>query len=143
MVALVGAFITICALGVDPFAQLIIHFDECLVPDPRVIATIPRRNTYAELGPHEGAGISGLLPVLQSDINAGVINPIDITFQCPSGNCNFTSPYYSVAWCSSCTDISKDLILDCSSSQPSGIACNASLPSGLTAYFFDGGVIDF
>ena len=122
---LIGALVTIGAVLVDPFAQLIVHFEECQRPSSATQASIPRRNTYAPFGGHEGAGISSIDGIMQSNIIAGVMDSIDVDFNCPSGNCRFASSYYSLGYCSTCTDVTQNLTFSCDT-----YGCNASLPSG-------------
>ena len=124
-----GALITLVANAVDPFAQLVIHFESCYVPDPHTIALIPRRNTYGEVGPHNGAGSGLLSSNLTANINAGLINPVVVDYQCSSGSCEFPELYYSVAYCSVCQDITNTLTNICDKAG----SCVTSLPSGIAA----------
>ena len=102
----------VVALAVDPVSQLLIRYYNCSIPLParQSMASIPRRNTFSEMGLHEGAGLSTLTFEFQTAINAGLFNPVsvDISFACPTGNCTF-GLYHTMAYCSKCTDLSSSL----------------------------------
>ena len=110
IIASCGAFITIAALLVDPFAQQVISSYQCMLPVQSSQATIPRTNYFYEVGPHTGAGESALPVDLQRVINGGIFNPgTQVKFNCPTGNCTFPEIYHSVGYCSSCNDTTDKL----------------------------------
>jgi hypothetical protein len=113
IVASIGAFVTLAALAIDPFAQQVVRYYQCSIPIPKVNATIPRTNVYQEMGFHLGVGYSTVVQGMQSAINGGIFNPnlASVSFHCPTGNCTFSGQYHSIAYCSSCSDISEDLSL--------------------------------
>lgn len=113
IVASIGAFVTLAALAIDPFAQQVVRYYQCSIPVLGVNATIPRTNVYQEMGDHVGAAYSTVVKGMQSAINGGIFNPglADVSFHCPTGNCTFSGQYHSIAYCSSCSDISEDLTL--------------------------------
>ena len=113
IVASIGAFVTLAALAIDPFAQQVVRYYQCTISIPEVNATIPRTNVYQEMGYHLGAGYSTVVQGMQSAINGGIFNPglASVPFHCPTGNCTFSGQYHSIAYCSSCFDISEDLSL--------------------------------
>lgn len=102
----------VVTLAVDPVSQLLIRYYNCNIqlPATQSRASIPRRNTFSEMGLHSGAGLSTLTFEFQTAINAGLFNPVsvDISFACPTGNCTF-DPYHTMAYCSKCSDISSSL----------------------------------
>lgn len=112
LIASVGAILIVVALAVDPVSQLLIRYHNCSIklPAARSQASIPRRNTFSEMGLHIGAGLSTLTFEFQTAINAGLFNPVsvDISFACPTGNCTFDL-YHTMAYCSKCTDLSSSL----------------------------------
>ena len=112
LIASVGAILIVVALAVDPVSQLLIRYYNCSVelPATQSQASIPRRNTFSEMGLHIGAGLSTLTFEFQTAINAGLFNPVsvDISFACPTGNCTYDL-YHTVAYCSKCTDLSSSL----------------------------------
>ena len=107
-----GAFIAVVVLAIDPFAQQIIHYSDCSVPMEGFQATIPRTNVYLRRVTQERNTTEGGSPGLRAAINAdvtsanGIISPVCIT-----GTCTFLKEYGTVAYCSSCTDITEDLIV--------------------------------
>lgn len=130
---MIGSIITLnLALFVDPTAQALIHYYSCPVQVPGVSATIPRRYTFSETGLHAGAGYSSLTYEFESAINAGLFNPVSVPIAsaCPTGNCTFEHPYHSIAYCSTCTDISSQLKWECNlryNQSNSDLAGNSSL----------------
>lgn len=142
MVATIGAVVTVAALTLDPVAQLLPHYYNCDVPVANTPAVIPRKNSFSEMGLHAGAGFSTLTNGMQYAINAGLFNPesVNLAYTCPTGNCTFDDRYHTVAYCSRCTDRSKDLTTSChsallnvSGSRLETQVCNSSLPSGFAA----------
>ena len=82
-----GATVVILALFVDPITQLIVRYHSCSVQLPDLAASIPRTNSFSEMGAHIGAGFSTLPVGFESAITAGLFNPetISIPFDCPTG----------------------------------------------------------
>ena len=94
-----GAFITVAALVVDPFAQQTLSTYDCRVPAESVVATIPQTNVYNR---------NSITLELQNSINGGIFNPgRNVAFDCPTGNCTFPNNYHTVGLCSSCIDTTK------------------------------------
>nr|KAK5451168.1 hypothetical protein LTR18_001185 [Exophiala xenobiotica] len=111
-IASCGAFITVAALLIDPFAQQVISTYECQLEAPSSHATIPRTNMMNESGSHIGAGENAITIGLQKAINAGIYNPgTPVEFDCPTGNCTFPDVYHSVGYCSSCIDVTDSLVI--------------------------------
>jgi Protein of unknown function (DUF3176) len=113
-----GAFLTIVAMAIDPFAQQVIQYNYCSTAAPNIAALIPRTNNYTAgtRAANGGAGHSS------SAMNAaffgeGLYNPpinasSNIHISCPTGNCTFPTTskgisYMSLGMCSSCEDISN------------------------------------
>ena len=161
VIASIGAVITITALAIDPFAQQIVRYYSCPIDDTKFNATIARTNAFQggiDSGAPEGAGTFPLTTGLQSAINGGLFNPgtFDIPFDCPSGNCTF-GQYRTLGYCSKCEDVSKNLTISVSNvttsqqlTQPNGSVINypesstlvnTSLPSGLSALYYNGSLI--
>ncbi|KAI9729834.1 MAG: hypothetical protein M1834_006582 [Cirrosporium novae-zelandiae] len=164
LVATIGALVMIVSLIIDPVAQLLVRYYSCNIQLPNISANIPRRNTFSEMGLHVSAGVSTLTYEFQSAINAGLFNPesVNIPFACPTGNCTFNQEYHTIAFCSSCSDLTPNLTVSCNphsyiysyinGSSPSanvvnetepGWQCNATLPSGYSAVtntFLDAGI---
>lgn len=144
MIASCGAFITVAALLVDPFAQQVISSYQCMLPVQSSQATIPRTNFFYEVGPHTGAGESALPIDLQKVINGGIFNPgTQVTFNCPTGNCTFSEVYHSVGYCSSCNDTTDKLsitneIVPASSVTYAYNYTNVTLPGYSTNYAING-----
>jgi hypothetical protein len=112
IIASFGAFITVAALLIGPFAQQVISTHECQSEVPSSYATIPRTNMMNESASHIGAGDDALAIDLQKAIKAGIYNPgTPVEFDCPTGNCTFPDVYHSVGYCSSCNDITDSLVI--------------------------------
>lgn len=129
-----GALIALVVLAIDPFAQQIIDYSDCSVPTADLKATIPRTNVYLPrlmegFNTTEG-GVLGLRAVINAAMTTAneIVSPV-----CLTGNCTFLKEYTTVAYCSSCTDVTEDLIVR-GPSYPgnTNIPMNISLPSGLS-----------
>ena len=120
--ASLAAIIVISALALDPLAQQLIRYYDCLRPQPNFQGTIPRTQKYDEscgvLCVHYsfyGATGQGYdidpAPGMLDAIEAGVYTPdaTQIQFVCPSGNCSFPDTYATFGWCSECEDVSHQL----------------------------------
>ena len=107
-----GALIALVVLAIDPFAQQIIHYSDCSVPMEGFQASIPRTNVYLPRVTQESNTTEGGSPGLRAAINAGMTSANGIVSPvCITGNCTFLKEYGTVAYCSSCTDITEDLIV--------------------------------
>jgi len=114
-----GALITFVILAVDPFTQQIIHYYDCSVPMNGLQATIPRTNFYIQRDwrdwnkSSQDPGMNGWVePGLQAAISDGIISPNGlVSFECLTGNCTFKKEYDTVGYCSSCTDVTKNLTI--------------------------------
>ena len=106
-----GAFISVAALIVDPFAQQIISTYDCSIPIDSELATIPRTNVFDERQSDSDEPTTSL--EMQKAINSAIYNhDRSIAFSCPTGNCTFSSEYHTVAYCSECNDTTDKLIID-------------------------------
>jgi Protein of unknown function (DUF3176) len=123
-----GAFITVAALIIDPFAQQVISTYDCNLVAESGRATIPRTNNFSERGKHIGAGLGTLSLEMQRSINAGIFNPGgNVAFNCPTGNCAFLSEYHTVAYCSKCNDKTNKLLINAEPSSFNRTSWNISL----------------
>ena len=107
MLASCGAMITVLALAVDPFAQQIIKYHDCITNATGTPATVPRTNYfYDRQGVHVGAQTDSVGSDVQNAINAGIFSPLgSVSAACPTGNCTWSSEYSTVGYCSECEDI--------------------------------------
>lgn len=107
-----GALIALVVLAIDPFAQQIIRYSDCSMPIADLQATIPRTNVYLPRVTKESNMTEGGAPGLRDAINAGMTTANEIVSPvCLTGNCTFLKEYSTVAYCSSCTDVTEDLIV--------------------------------
>lgn len=125
LIASLGAFITVAALIIDPFAQQVVSSYSCVVEMAGTTASLNRANSYILLFYGGAAGTALDLP-MQKAINAGIYNPgLSPPFECKSGNCTFDTPYHTIGYCSSCTDLTSQLV----SSVQNRTKVNATRPS--------------
>jgi hypothetical protein len=100
----------------DPFTQQIIQYYESTAPsDAGGNATIPRCNQYDNQGPHIGAGEDNITNDMLGSIMAGLWGIGTGTYtvtagNCLTGNCTFADEYHTLAMCSSCTDLTAELV---------------------------------
>ncbi|KAI1492866.1 hypothetical protein F5X96DRAFT_319561 [Biscogniauxia mediterranea] len=139
--AKLGAFITIVALGVDPFIQQVIVYPYRTIPSPTNNVSVPiahRYNDYAY-----GGIMSMREPTLEmkAAINNGVYDTNDhpqddfrMSTQCATGNCTWPETYLSLAVCSKCANTTSLITQNCTTSGSLSY-CEYSLPNGM---YFDG-----
>lgn len=142
-VASFGAFLTVIAMAVDPFAQQIVQTQPCQLKDTLAVARIPRANIYNQTVRTATDAFPGKIdihPALAVAIYKGLIDPPDnvssiISPICPSGNCTFPehegSAYRSIAMCHQCDDITGLIKVTTNSSDKSIPMSIYSLPSGI------------
>ncbi|KAL9106213.1 MAG: hypothetical protein Q9227_008746 [Pyrenula ochraceoflavens] len=133
LVPTVGSLVVILTLVSDPIAQQLVHYSQCRYTMANQNASIPRANSYVldqsktgRLGNMQNT----IPPQLQAAINAGVFNPsaLSIPFNCPSGNCTIPDTYSSIAYCSTCEDVTHEAKMN----ETRGSTL-VTLPSGLQA----------
>ena len=109
LVSGIGAFVTLAALIIDPFAQQLVSTQDCDVVVPSTNATISRSNYFNESSYTGADGSTASVP-LQNAINAGIYAPGGaVAFECATGNCTFAQPYSTVGYCGSCLDLTTNL----------------------------------
>lgn len=137
-----GAFITVAALIIDPFAQQVISTYDCNILAESGLATIPRTNNFNERGKHIGAAIGTVSLEMQRSINAGIFNPGgNVVFDCPTGNCTFPSEYHTVAYCSECNDTTNRLSINAETNSANNTSWTISLNSADAATRFNLSVV--
>lgn len=106
-----GALIVLATIVIDPFAQQVLSFYPCEIPDPTKNATTPRSSYFIDVTQHMAAGMRAPPLDMQTAVNAGlfglegdIVTPPD----CSTGNCTFP-PFFTIAYCSSCVDISDSV----------------------------------
>ena len=135
IIASIGAFIVVASIGMDPFAQQIVHYYPCIIQDLTVStdASIPRTGVYDFTS---GIRISAAEDIITGDfqrsINAGIFSPgeAQVNFNCPTGNCTFPDEYHTVGYCGNCSDATSDLHIKSVKKSENFIVRNYSLPSG-------------
>ena len=115
-----GAFITVLAIALDPFAQQLVQFEQHLsnaADTQTIVARAQRYSKGTELGTREDSIIPGVITMadysMQSAISYGLVQQYDTvvqqtSFKCPSGNCTW-SPFESLAVCSVCNNLTDQL----------------------------------
>ena len=111
----VGAFAVIFAIITDPTTQQIVQYYDCTLLLEGAQASLPRTNVYIGQGRHAGAGLRTIEPPLQAAINAGIFSPgRAVSSRCDTGNCTFPDIYHTLGYCSSCTDVSEQVVVNSS-----------------------------
>ncbi|TGO14359.1 hypothetical protein BTUL_0054g00280 [Botrytis tulipae] len=102
-----GAIILIAAVAIDPLIQQLVLPYDCEVATLNIKATLPRTNQFDNVQSTLMDPDSGL------PIKSAIYAQEDwMTWQCITGNCTFSETYATLAYCSSCEDISDKLILE-------------------------------
>ncbi|KAF7954872.1 uncharacterized protein EAE97_000131 [Botrytis byssoidea] len=103
-----GSVILIAAVAIDPLIQQVVMPYDCSIALPNRNATLPRTNQVDLFQIFEDEDMSLGLP-----IKSAIYTPENwMTWQCETGNCTFSDTYRSLAYCSSCEDISDELIFE-------------------------------
>lgn len=122
LLASLAAVITVASIGIDAFTQAVVSYESCITSLATNTSTITRLNSF--FSRDNGAGLPpwARVGLVNSFSDAASIKP---TYSCPSESCLFSEPYHSIGLCSSCKDMTKDLVIDCSPKEGSG--CNYTL----------------
>ncbi|KAL9616773.1 MAG: hypothetical protein Q9160_008398 [Pyrenula sp. 1 TL-2023] len=113
---------------------------------PHSAASVPRTNAYTNQGVMEvksgtgsatlstqrsGANGATISPELAAAVNAGIFSrdTTPLRFECQSGNCTVPGTFKTLGYCSQCSDVSNELILN----KTKGSMDQIALPSGLIA----------
>ncbi|KAI9738284.1 MAG: hypothetical protein M1834_008782 [Cirrosporium novae-zelandiae] len=145
-------------MAVDPFAQQIIQYYSCSVMAPSDVATVPFSNNYTDGIYGRPTGSPEVDAQMQSAIYVGLLDPpsnssTPLTYNCRTGNCTFPSTedgatFLSLAFESSCIDISHDIQYSLNVTNTTNVADNStyaltiattSLPSGVSYNNYSGG----
>lgn len=110
--ATLAAIATVVALLVDPFSQQLIQNRNCDLLLSSAIASLPRTRLYNQFGGHIAAGANALPNAFIGSMATGQFSTTfpQVSFHCTSGNCTFAGNYSTVGYCSSCIDISDQLM---------------------------------
>ncbi|THV53529.1 hypothetical protein BGAL_0048g00250 [Botrytis galanthina] len=102
-----GAIILIAAVAVDPLLQQLVFPYDCAVELLNLEVTLPRTNQF------DNIYSAWKDPTLGLSIKSAIYAPEKwMTWQCSTGNCTFSETYSTLAYCSSCEDISDKLIFE-------------------------------
>ncbi|KAK3688258.1 hypothetical protein B0T22DRAFT_148882 [Podospora appendiculata] len=143
----IAAVVIILATILDPFGQQIIRFYSCSIRAYSQNATIPRMTQLdGGMGFHIGALLDSIGADMQNAINLGIYQaaPSVVSFDCPTGNCTFTSRYGSTGWCSRCANITDqvEMVEVPAPNEYQLASVNVTLPStNLTAILGSGGAM--
>ena len=109
VLASLGCLITVTSLALDPFAQQIVHYQDCTIQSLAGEAVLPVTHWYTDVLYYsdEMVTVSSTVQELMTSAITGRLAET-ITAQCSSANCTF-SDYKSLGWCSRCKDISDTM----------------------------------
>ncbi|KAI1740126.1 hypothetical protein F4680DRAFT_448320 [Xylaria scruposa] len=107
-----AAFLMILSLAIDPFVQQLIMPKDCETPLLGLNATIPRTNRVDLNTTEDGESFFGRWVVEALKSSSTDTSLVESSLICPTGNCTFPVQYSSIAYCSSCTDISNDVVVN-------------------------------
>lgn len=107
-----GAILTVVALAIEPFFQLVPSYPVRMVPTASGLATVPVASSFTEIERDPvnfntvtaGQGLKGA--TYDGLFGSSTNKKIDPS--CPTGNCTW-SPYTSLAVCSACTNLTDML----------------------------------
>jgi hypothetical protein len=141
ILACIGAFITIVALGIEPSAQQILAFPTRIEPVNNLTATLGKADVYYSRA-LKSTGVTNVVansPDLlrfQTAIVNGIVDRVSVPdFDCPkeADSCQWT-PFTTLGICGECETITKSVSYNCSSVDPASntIWCDYDVPGVLT-----------
>ncbi|RWA11777.1 hypothetical protein EKO27_g3339 [Xylaria grammica] len=97
-----AAFLMILSLAIDPFIQQLVVIRDCETPLREANATILPKTGSIENNETFNQWVIGTL-------ESSYTNPsrVSSSLVCPTGNCTFPTQYSTLAYCSSCIDVSN------------------------------------
>ncbi|ETS79526.1 hypothetical protein PFICI_09379 [Pestalotiopsis fici W106-1] len=138
-----GAIITIILLAVDPFVQQVVVYEKQPVISEYTNSSVPIVANYSDYA--YGGIMSTREPTLsmKAAINNGLFDTSDepqndftISASCATGNCTWSSTYYTLGVCSKCANTTSQITSNCGEQFGTLPAtCNYTLPNGMA---FDG-----
>lgn len=124
--AMLGASITVVALGVDPFTQAVVGYYGCSVQVSNATSSVSRINLLFPLAMPTESNTDEV--AIDSSLGNGRALLPDYT--CSVGNCTFSQPYHTIGLCSTCTNMTDKLVKECNGNStgiPYGAGCTYSL----------------
>ncbi|KAF2146993.1 uncharacterized protein K452DRAFT_21 [Aplosporella prunicola CBS 121167] len=131
LLACIGALITIAALAMEPFGQLLLTFETRYILRENEVATIPVAYAYSNFYPDTGGttvkmgynrGMKGSLT------NSLFGSSTALPFTCPSGVCKWPT-FTSLGLWSSCANVTSSTARTCSMQFPVENSSASSLPT--------------
>ncbi|OIW24869.1 hypothetical protein CONLIGDRAFT_583766 [Coniochaeta ligniaria NRRL 30616] len=138
--AMFGALAIILAVLWDPFTQNVIRYENANIASSTDVSLLARSIEYSTQGPPLDYTDHYLDPRLLLNMQSTLITATNTdlntpTFFCSTGNCTW-DPFATLAFCSSCADISSGIEVDCTSSGSPGDAyhwmCSSNLPNDVS-----------
>ncbi|KAI5928124.1 hypothetical protein F4810DRAFT_179976 [Camillea tinctor] len=136
--AKLGAFITIVALGVDPFIQQVIIYPSRTIPSPIHNVSVPIAHRYNDYAYGSIMALREPTLEMKAAINNGVYDTNDhpqddfqMSTQCATGNCTWPETYLSLAVCTKCANTTSLIKQNCTDSDAPMSYCDYSLPNGM------------
>ncbi|KAI4600355.1 hypothetical protein KJ359_000709 [Pestalotiopsis sp. 9143b] len=138
-----GAIITIILLAVDPFVQQVVVYEKQPVISSYANSSIPIQSYYNDYAYGQIMALREPTLSMKSAINNGVFDTsdepqydFDVSASCATGNCTWSSTYYSLGVCTKCSNTTSQITSNCGESFGTWPAlCNYTLPNGMG---FDG-----
>jgi hypothetical protein len=124
LLAFLGAFLTVDSLGIDPFAQDIVSYYPCTTASNSAVPSFSRINLF-----FSGGFLGSVLPAWGGQARNGSFNnlaSIMPNFTCTADSCTFAKPYHSVCLCTSCIDVTNEILTECTDNVETG-SCNYTL----------------
>lgn len=112
--ASLGALITIIAISMDPFVAIAGVHLQLRLNGPWRGCSLPRTQLFDEMGGYIGAGLNAMSTGFMGSLATGQFSssPTQPPFSCAIGNCTFQQEYSPVGYCSSCKDVSDQLVFE-------------------------------
>ena len=128
---LFGSVTIVFAIAIGPFAQQIVRFETCYLSDALHNATTQRLGYFTSedlvMTPATGAIITDYS--FRDYISAGVFAPQsnEVPVICPSRNCMFSETFSTIASCTTCEDVSDQLLVNVLTSNTSDPRVSSTL----------------
>lgn len=133
---IIAAIIMISGLAIDPFIQQLVRPFDCSIPLDHNVATLPRTNRI-DIFYRPGEDQQNPSHTLRPALAAGLSNSgNEVPWECSTGNCTFPEVYSTLGICSSCEDLSAEIVVESTPLEDDSQNITTSLSSGDGFYYW-------
>lgn len=127
-----AALLMILSLAIDPFVQQLVSPRDCETTLRQLTATLPRTNSLDNAD--DDFFSSWIIDALSPSTSGSSF--VDSSLVCPTGNCTFPTEYSTLAYCSSCLDVSDkvSILVEGTPETQENYTTTLQVPEGYTTF---------